>query len=155
ETGGNDTVHGGGGADTVYMGGSFNASDHIDGGGGFDAVEIGGMDGVDALFFTATTMTNVELLILDDTSSYTLKLTDETVADGEIFIVAGSALGAGHALSIDASADTDGQVYVTGGAGNDIVHGNSGPGGMGVTFDLGGSDTYYSGGSDAGISFGA
>ncbi len=129
DKGGNDTVHAGGGNDTIFMGDTLDPADTIDGGSGRDTVILGGL-GDDQITFSATTMTNVEVLQLDPgTLSYEIITDDATVAAGAVMTVDGSALSGVHAFYFDGSAETDGafhfiagtslQTILTGGAGND------------------------------------
>ncbi len=65
ETGGNDIVSAGGGNDLIYTGAALTAADKIDGGAGTDIAYLtGNYTGASALVFNATTMVNVERLIL-------------------------------------------------------------------------------------------
>ncbi|HEY1630641.1 MAG TPA: calcium-binding protein [Rhizomicrobium sp.] len=137
--GGNDTAHGGDLADRFVLGATFNASDNIDGGAGNDRVDITGMDGVDNIAFTATTMTNVEDLVLGAGHFYTLASADATVANDATMLINGADLGAGDPLSFNGSAESNGHFILRGGAGNDILTG----GAQSDTFNLtkGGADT--------------
>src|SRR6185503_6216814 len=67
ELGGADTANGGDGNDRFFMGASFTASDQIEGGAGFDTVYVNGNT---AVAFTATTITDVERLVLGAGHSY-------------------------------------------------------------------------------------
>ncbi|HEX4296124.1 MAG TPA: calcium-binding protein [Rhizomicrobium sp.] len=130
DKGGEDTVHAGGGNDTIFLGDTLDPADAIDGGSGRDTVILGGL-GDDQITFTATTMTNVEVLQLDPGAfSYEIITDDATVAAGATMTVDGSALSGSHAFHFDGSAETDGafhflagtslQTTLTGGQGNDF-----------------------------------
>ena len=130
DKGGEDTVHAGGGNDTIFLGDTLDPADVIDGGGGRDTVILDGL-GDDQITFTATTMTNVEVLQLQPgTFSYEIITDDATVAAGAVMTVDGSALSGSHAFHFDGSAETDGAFHfiagtslettLTGGQGNDV-----------------------------------
>ena len=140
DQGGADTVHAGGGADVITMGGALTAADQIDGGTGDDLVVLNG-DYSGGLIFTNTTMTNVETLRLLGDHSYNLTPALDTVALGLTMTVDASALGAGHALTLHAPG-TFGIIDVIGSAGDDFINSN----GSGVyDFTLGGNDTVIAG----------
>jgi len=84
EKGGNDTAHGGGGDDTITMGSTLTAADTIDGGAGNDTVSIA-ENGI--ITFTATTLTNVEDLIVHSSDHVRLTTNDATVASGATLTV--------------------------------------------------------------------
>ena len=151
--GGNDTVHGGALADRFDMGTTFNASDNIDGGGGDDRVDITGMDGVDAVLFTPTTMTNVETLVLGAGHSYTLVTDDATVAAGATMLINGAYLGAGDNLEFDGSAETAGHFTIRGGAGDDTLTGGAQADVFNLKFN--GADTATGNGGDDRFDIGA
>ena len=130
DRGGEDTVHAGGGNDTIFLGDTLDPADAIDGGSGRDTVILSGL-GDDQITFSATTMTNVEVLQLEPgTFSYEIITDDATVAAGAVMTVDGSALSGSHAFHIDGSAETDGAFHfiagtslettLTGGQGNDV-----------------------------------
>ncbi len=123
--GGEDTVDGQGGNDTIAMSNGFDAGDHINGGTGNDTLEIDGTyTGASALVFSASTMTNVETLKLDNFNlgdSYDITTVDGNVGSGQTLTVDASALSAGQSLVLNASAETDGFYHVTGGAGDDSL----------------------------------
>jgi len=150
-TGGNDTVLGGDGNDTIRMGAELTAADSIDGGTGNDTVWLYG--NYAGLTFSATTMVNVETLILGSSHSYTLTTNDATVAALQTLTVDGSALKAGDVLIFDGSVETDGRFALLGGAGNDVLTGGAGA----DHFDLtkGGNDIANGGDGDDTFDFGA
>ncbi len=118
--GGNDIVNGGDGDDTIRMGAFLTATDRIGGGYGADQAWLTG-DYSAGLTFSATTMVNVETLVLGAGYSYTLTTNNATVAAGQTLTIDGSALGAGSVLTFDGSAETDGKFVMLGGAGNDSL----------------------------------
>ena len=140
--GGNDSVSGGGGADYFYFGSALTAADHIDGGDGIDTVELSGnyTDGqtlghppyFNQVTFTATTMVNVDNLVLAAGSGngYTLFFNAATVAAGQLMEVDGTALVSGNTMSIDGSAvggdltfyGGTGAYTLKGGSGDDVFH---------------------------------
>jgi len=139
EAGGNDTVTGGSGNDTIYMGASLTAADAINGGAGNDIVVLDG-DYSAGLTFGATTMTKVETLQL--TAGHDYDLTLNALTPSGRFVVDGSGLGAGDSLTVDASASTGPFVTIKGGAGDDILTGTST---HATTFDIshGGDDIVH------------
>jgi Ca2+-binding RTX toxin-like protein len=150
ESGGVDTVHGGGGADHIFLGAALTASDQIDGGAGTDTLIL---NGGATVTFNATTVTNVEQLNLLAGHSYSLTTNNATVAAGQTLTVDASALGAGNGLAFDGSAETDGSFAITGGAGNDVLTG----GALADTFDIsnGGVDTVHGGAGNDTFTLGA
>ncbi len=122
---GNDTVVAGDGNDVINFGAALTAFDRIDGGSGIDSVEIAG-DYSAGLSFSATTMINVEKLILAKGFDYTLATSDATVAAGQTLTVNASALGSANSLSFNGAAELDGNFYVVGGAGGDTISTGSG-----------------------------
>ncbi|HEX3675679.1 MAG TPA: calcium-binding protein [Rhizomicrobium sp.] len=151
--GGNDTASGGGGHDVFEMGSTFNGADRIDGGAGDDTVELTGMGGASSITFGATTMVNVETLLLDTGHNYTMTTNDATVAAGATLLVRGENIDAGHSLVFNGAAETDGSFIIRGGAGNDTLTG----GAQADTFNLltGGNDKVHGGGGDDTIAMGA
>jgi VCBS repeat-containing protein len=165
--GGNDTVHGGGGDDTINMGSDFTAADTLDGGSGTDKVLLdGSYSGPNAVAFGATTMTNVETVVLGAGHDYSLTLNAATVAGGASMKIDGSALGVSDKMTIDASAlGSTSQIVIDagagtntliGGAGNDVIRGGAGTdhitggGGADLIYGSGGSDVFiYNGASDS------
>jgi Ca2+-binding RTX toxin-like protein len=153
EKGGTDTAHGGGGRDVFYLGDALTSADQIDGGTGADTVVVTGMGLDDAIIFNANTMTNVEKLILGDSSIYNLVTDDATVAAGATLTVDASALASGNVLMFDGSAESDGHFAFIAGASDDVLTG----GALADTFDLtlGGNDTVHGGGGNDLFNLGA
>ncbi|HEX4459609.1 MAG TPA: calcium-binding protein, partial [Polyangia bacterium] len=111
------TVSGNGGAgnDTFSLGANLRAGDAIDGGDDNDSVIVSG-DYSAGITFTATTLTNVENLTLGGGHDYKFTTNEATIASGGSLTVNMVALGTGHTLTLDASAETDGAIVVTAGA---------------------------------------
>ncbi|HXL99045.1 MAG TPA: DUF4347 domain-containing protein, partial [Rhizomicrobium sp.] len=142
---GEDTVQALGGADSINMGANLDANDKIDGGTGNDTVNLNGnYAGGNAVTFNATTMVNVENIVLSVGHSYDLTTNDATVAAAQILTVDGSALGSGNSLTFDGSAETDGSFVLIGGAGADTLTG--GAGNDVFKMQSGGADTVNGGG---------
>jgi Ca2+-binding RTX toxin-like protein len=129
--GGNDTVTGLGGDDTFLLGSALNAADQIDGGGGSDRLIIGPSNSM-TVAFNATTITNIEYLLLNN-GTYNITLNDGNVAAGQTLNIAQLVYSNSDAISmtIDASAETDGNLNIAGsrgafnvkgGAGNDVLN---------------------------------
>jgi len=96
QQGGSDAATGRGGDDLFNMGGALNTADQISGGSGSDTVLLDG-DYSWGLFFNATTMLNVETLLLAGGNTYNLTIDDATVAAGATLTIDASALGgSGH-----------------------------------------------------------
>ena len=115
--GGDDVVEAGSGADLVDFGGLWNVNDSVDGGAGIDTVMLSG--GATASL-GASTLVSVESLVLAG-GNFSLVTDDATVVIGGTLHVDASALGAGERLELDASAETNANYTVTGGAGNDTI----------------------------------
>lgn len=147
--GGEDAANGRGGNDIFNMGAALDAGDAIDGGNGNDTVVLDGEYSPVfpfRLVFTATTMVNVENLVVAAGHDYDLKTANETVAAGDTLTVDATALNGSHALTFDGQAETDGSFYFIGGAGGDNLTGGFGN----DTFDLslGGNDSANGGGGN-------
>jgi Ca2+-binding RTX toxin-like protein len=125
--GGADTLSGGAGNDTFNFAGDLLSTDKIDGGSGTDTVNLNGnYTGTHALVMNATTMVNVEKLVLAAGHSYTLTTNDATVAAGKILTIDGSALGASDVLTFNGAAETNGKFIIVGGKGADKLTGGAG-----------------------------
>lgn len=153
--GGNDRALGGDAADIFVMGGAFNPADRIDGGAGRDTLQLNG-DYSAIVTFTATTLVNVETILLAQGHSYSLTTSNATVAAGQTLFVDGSTLLSGNRLKFDGSAETNGLFRLAGGAGNDTLTGGAandkitGGAGLDRLTGGGGNDSFiYSAASDS------
>ena len=122
---GNDTVTGGNGNDTIDAGANLTSSDRFDGGAGTDTLLLNG-NYATTVTFGATTLTNVESIVLGAGNSYKLTTNDGTVASGATLTVDGSALTSSYKLTFNGTAETDGKFVIIGGAGADTLTGGSG-----------------------------
>jgi serralysin len=134
--GGNDTFHlnlslhgaaaeldGGAGRDTFNLDGNFDAAtDRIDGGAGVDVVHLTGGSAAD-LTFGATSMVNVEEVVLatGGNNAFVMTMNDADVAAGATLEINGAALSGRSTLSLNASAETNGSYNVFGGHLNDVI----------------------------------
>jgi serralysin len=129
-----DRVQGGGGDDLVFMGGGLTALDSIDGGAGFDSVRLNGdyQGSSRRVVMTATTMVNVELLVLGRNSlnrNYELTTHEGTVAAGQTLTIDASELDApkaGFGLVFNGGQETDGNFIIIGGHDNDVITAGAG-----------------------------
>jgi serralysin len=146
-----DLLTGGGGNDIFYFeGGRWGASDRVNGNGGQDSVVITGVNGMNDITIADNVLDNVESISINarfasDPSavpSYNLTLGNNNASNGAL-IVNASSLAAGQTFSVDASAVTDGNLTLFGGAGNDSLRGGSGGdtihGGLGADTLIGGA----------------
>ncbi|MBV9990668.1 MAG: hypothetical protein JOZ72_05180 [Alphaproteobacteria bacterium] len=126
--GGNDTVHGGGGADLINFRTAFTAADSVDGGGSATVTLDG--DYSAGVVFGAATMTNVAKLQLATGHSYDFTFNQTTVGSGITMTVDAIRLGPSDSLFLDASAtagavvvplNAAGHVTFIGGGGNDTL----------------------------------
>jgi Ca2+-binding RTX toxin-like protein len=128
-------VSGGGGNDVIGMGAALKSTDSIDGGTGTDTLKLNG-DYSAGITFSATTLVNVEKILLAAGHSYSLTTDDATVAAGQTLTVNGVALGATDSLAFDGSSESDGNFAIDSGAGNDLIH----AGGLANTIGTGSGD---------------
>lgn len=142
---GDDSIHAGGGDDLLQFFGAFTATDQIDGGQGNDTLALDG-DYTAGVTFGASTMVNVETISLVAGHSYKLITADATLAAGKSLKVDGSALPVTDVLTFNGAAETDGQLTLIGGAGNDVLTG--GAGSDFIYLYQGGNDTAMGGGGD-------
>jgi Ca2+-binding RTX toxin-like protein len=122
--GGNDTVHGGAGEDKIVFRGTFTAQDSVDGGDAKDVLYLDG-DYSTNVTFLATTLTNVEDILLSAGHSYNLTTNDANVAAGRSLTVNGATLGATDVLTFNGQAETNGKFVLIGGAANDVLTGGA------------------------------
>ena len=157
--GGNDTVLAGAGNDTIFAGATFTSNDQINGGAALDDTNQ-----IDTLVLagnyaagvvcTATTLIDIESIIVTTGNSYSLTFHDATLVDNTLTID-GSQLGAANTLTVNASAETQSTANYTmlGGAGNDQFTGGAGSDFFDLT--LGGNDTVVGGDGNDSIDAGA
>ncbi len=108
------------------------------------------------LTFGATTLANVETLLLAAGHSYNLATDDANVAAGQTLTVDASALAAGSTLTLDGSAETDGTFHILGGAGNDqLALGAALTAASQIDGGAGNDTLSLSGDYSAGVTFGA
>lgn len=150
--GGTDTVHAGGGDDTITLGAAFNCNanaqvtDQLDGGAGFDTVILDGDFGLVQLI--QATFTSVEDLVLKGPHDYRLQGDDGNVAAGQFMIVDGSDLDSNSTLDFFGSSETDGSWILIGGGAADQLHGGAGDdsitggGGGDLLVGNGGADSF-------------
>jgi Ca2+-binding RTX toxin-like protein len=157
--GGNDTVTAAAGNDTIFAGAAFTAADRIDGGSAvddnveFDTLILDGNYAA-GVVLGATTLTNVELVVVNAGNSYSLTFNDAT-ANNNTVTIDGSALSAANTLTVNASAEIQaGSSYrMAGGAGNDVFTGGAGSDFFDIS--LGGNDTVNGANGDDTIDAGA
>src|SRR6185369_12053180 len=94
--------------DVPTYGAAFSANMQIEGGTGFDTVVLSG--NTTNVVFTATTMTGIERIQMEDGFSYTLKTVDANVAAGQTMQVDGSALN--FFLNFNGSAELNGNFQI-------------------------------------------
>ncbi len=127
---GDDIITGGKDLDLIFMGGNLTASDEIEGGGYGAASDVvylnGDYSGTRAVTFSSTTMTNIDQMQLQGDFGYDLTFSDATVASGRIFFVGSASDNDSHSIRLDASADIDGRVFLSGGTNTDILRGGRG-----------------------------
>ena len=130
--GGIDTVSGGGGDDAFSFGAAFTAADTIDGGAGSnDQIGIqGNYTGANALVLSATTLTGVEVLSALPGFSYNITTHNANITAGQRLTIFGTNLSATDSFTVNASAETDGNVRLYGGLGADNFTGGAGDDGF-------------------------
>jgi hypothetical protein len=119
--GGNDTFQGNG---TVSFGGAFTAADSVNGVGSRLTVNLDG-DYSAGVTFGAATIVNAARVNFAAGHSYNLTLNAGTILGGFTDFDA-HLLGAGNHLTLDASADTSGDVHLEGGTGGTTYTGGAG-----------------------------
>jgi Ca2+-binding RTX toxin-like protein len=145
--GGHDTALGGSGGnnDKFIFGAAFDSLDRIDGGAGIkDIVTLAGNYSA-GVAFGATTMVNVEQIVLAAGFSYNFTTADATVAAAASLTIDGSRLGPSDTLTVNGAAEGDGLLILNGGAGSDLLTGGNGgnmfTGGLGADHMVGGTGT--------------
>lgn len=144
---GNDILTGNAGNDEFALGGDLTAADKIDGGVGFDSVLLDG-DYSGGLKLAATTLKNVESIVLADGHDYELTLDNASNTAG--LEVDARALGAGSSLVLDGAQETSNAFSLFGGAGVDVL---TGGGGNDVLVGGDGADTMNGGGGIDTVSY--
>jgi len=131
------------GAETFYMGASFDAADSIVGGSSGDTVILDG-NYSSKFILSATNLTNVDVLQLTAGHSYNFTTNDANIAKNATMTVDGSALGSHDRLTLDGSAEKDGNLVLLGGLGRDKLIAGTGSdtlnGGGGVDILNGGTN---------------
>ncbi len=146
--GGNDTASGGDGNDTFQLRrGLSHSGQRRHGGTGSDKVTLSG-DYSAGVTFGASTMVNVETLVLGAGNNYDLVLNAASDTSGQSLNVTAGALDKLNSAIIDASALT-GTLRLAGGLGNDTLYGGSG---SNTILGGGGDDTIFAGTGDNAIS---
>lgn len=147
---GTDTFTGGAGNDGFYFGpGRFGAGDFVNGGAGTN--DQLALDGNYTITVSAAQLQNVEVLALlrgvtGDLANYNITLADDLVGAGQTFTVFGLPVETGFTLN--ATAETNGNITVFGGSGADTIStgaGNDrifGGGGADVLNGGAGADTF-------------
>jgi hypothetical protein len=128
---GNDTIDAGDGKDVIKFKSTvtFTAADRIDGGANSDTLNLTGNYSA-GVTFNATTLVNVEKILLGAGFDYKLTTHNATVAAGATLAVDASALGSGNKLTFNGSAETDGHFSFISGLGSEDLRG----GGLSDTF---------------------
>jgi Ca2+-binding RTX toxin-like protein len=125
--GGLDILTGGAKNDQfTFLGSDFlTAADRINGGGGYNVLDLQN-DYSSGLKFEASTIANIQAIELTAGNSYNLTLANDNVAAGKSLDVDGSSLGASDTLICNGAKETNGNLDLYGGAGNDTLTGGSG-----------------------------
>jgi len=121
---GNDTLSGGVGNDTFNLGVYLTSADKINGGAGTDTLNLRGSY-AGGIAFNATTVKNVEKIVLAAGYSYKLTTNNATVASGQTLTIDGSALSASTVLTFSGAAETNGHFVIIGGKGADKLTGGA------------------------------
>jgi hypothetical protein len=142
------SLNGGAGNDVFQLtsfapgtyGDALVAGSKIIGGTGFDTMELTNI--VDAVTFTASTVTGVERIVTRDGYNYTLTTHNATVAAGQTLEVDASGLTGTKSLTFNGAAENDGKFDISGGAGKDTLVAGAG---ADVLFGGGNGDTLTGG----------
>ena len=120
--GGNDSIIGYSGNDSIQMDRNLNVNDAIDGGDGFDVLSYTDSNGKKTN--ELNNVTNIERIELGNATTK-IKTVDSLVADGKTLEVDGEDLG-NKALIFDGRAETDGSFEITSANGKDVLRGGDG-----------------------------
>lgn len=124
ELGGDDKAFGRAGDDIFDLGSALNSADRLVGGNGYDTVNLDG-DYSAGLVLAPSTLSEIEQVNLAVGNDYNITIDDGTVSTGAKMFFNGSALGVNDTLTFDGSAETDGQLRVSGGEGADTIKGGA------------------------------
>lgn len=138
--GGSDTVNAGSGSDRIYAGSALSSGDAVNGGADFDILVLGG-NYATTVTLGATTVTEVETILVEAGSTIRLALDAATISMPTGFGIDASAQLSGDLLHVDASAAVQ-QFSAVGGAGDDTIIG----GAIENYLDGGDGDDYLEGG---------
>jgi hypothetical protein len=122
--GGDDTADGRGGNDKFNMANALNSTDAIDGGGGSDTLTITGIGFADTLVLSATTLTNVDKLIVGADAIISIVTNDATVDAGATMRIDGSAV-ATNIFAFGGGAETNGHFDIIGGGDEGTIVGGA------------------------------
>jgi Ca2+-binding RTX toxin-like protein len=121
---GNDVMNGGGGDDLFSVSSGFTAADKLNGGAGVDSVYFGVSVG-GGLTLGVQTLIGIERIDFATGQGYTLTSHDGNVASNALLTVDAHFLEAGHVLSFNGSAESNGRFSFLGGAAADILRGGA------------------------------
>lgn len=124
--GGNDSVTGAAGDDTISGGNAFTAADQVNGNAGFDILKILGNSYAGGVVFNANTVRNIESFEFDGGGfNYAVATHDATINAGQQLKVDAYLGTAGNSITFDASAETDGSILAYDGLSNDTFIGGA------------------------------
>jgi Ca2+-binding RTX toxin-like protein len=119
-----DQVTTGAGDDIFHLNLALTNADHYDGGAGFDTVELG--TGVSTTM-TPQNIENIEKLVLfTNNGNFDLTFVDQDVAAGQTLEIDASGSDRKGWMTINGSAERDGNFLVNGGTGSDLLIGGRG-----------------------------
>jgi Ca2+-binding RTX toxin-like protein len=120
ETDGFVSVIGGAGNDQLGIRNAFNGGASIDGGDGTDWLIASGSWSA-PIVFSDTTLLHIESVSIEGTGDASLTFTDANVDAGTTFLISRPYSSAADTLHLDASAETDANLVVTGAIGDDVI----------------------------------
>ncbi|HET9640640.1 MAG TPA: calcium-binding protein, partial [Allosphingosinicella sp.] len=133
--GGDDSVFGGAGNDTIFIIGALTAADIVNGGSDTDTLVLQGAYGALTLTANITQIENISILAGSNTNfgepgtnryDYVLTIDDANFAAGVQARINGAALLEGEDFTFDGSAETNANLVVYGGKGVDTLTGGLG-----------------------------